>query len=76
MWCALLLDSNWCDVWYNGRIVDGFENSHDANEFNVSPTLQRYLDQGAGLTIYGAAGSATVDSYTAPNGVRASLLGK
>lgn len=51
MWIAMFADSGWCDVWYNGRIVDGFTNK-DVNGFNVGPVFQRYLDQGAGWTMY------------------------
>lgn len=69
MWCALLVDSNWVDVWFEGVIVEGFAND-TPNMFGVGPKLQSYLDRGAGLTLYT---DSTV--YTKPrSGVRAQLL--
>lgn len=55
MWIAWFHDSNWCDVWYNGVLVDGFTNS-EPNMFGIGPRFQRYLDMGAGWTPYATAG--------------------
>jgi len=51
MWIAYLLDSKWCDVWFNGVIVEGFTNDN-GNAFGIGPKLAGYLDQGAGMTSY------------------------
>ncbi|HEY6564238.1 MAG TPA: hypothetical protein VIY86_07055 [Pirellulaceae bacterium] len=50
MWIAWLQDSNYCDVYYNGVLVDGFTN--EGGQFGVGPKLQGYLDGGAGCTRY------------------------
>jgi len=68
MWIAWLLDSNWCDVYYDGVIVDGFTNDDHPNQFGVGEKFQGYIDQGAGHTAY-----VNSADYTGPGGARERL---
>jgi hypothetical protein len=52
MWIAWLLDSGWCDAYYNGVLVEGFTNNDHVNQFGVGQKLQGYLDRGAAFTMY------------------------
>jgi hypothetical protein len=52
MWIAYVLEKNWCDVYYNGVLVDAFVNDDHPNQFNVGQKFQGYLDGGAARTIY------------------------
>lgn len=63
MWIAYILALNYCDVYYNGVLVDGFKNDDEPNGFNVGHKMQRYLDGGVGLTIY-----KTEDEYKSARG--------
>jgi len=49
MWCAAITDLKWVDVYYNGVMVEGFTND---GPFGIGDKLKRYLDAGAGMTIY------------------------
>lgn len=52
VWCAFVADLNYCDVYYNGVLVDGFKNDDEPNQFNVGRRFQRYIDQGTPWTFY------------------------
>jgi N-acetylmuramoyl-L-alanine amidase len=49
MWMAAILDKKWCDVYYNGVLVDAFPND---GPLGIGTQMRRYIDGGAAYTIY------------------------
>jgi len=49
MWMAAILDKKWCDVYYNGVLVDAFPND---GPLGIGEAMKRYIDAGAAYTIF------------------------